>query len=107
MARNCDSFNHNPICGSSVLTTNYTIESDHLTIKCGFLINKSINIRTIRKISETNNVISSPATSIDRLEITYGKFGSILISPKLKMEFINEITALNPSVEVKLKKKET
>ena len=49
--------------------------------------------------------ISSPATSIDRLEITYGKYDSVIISPKLKQQFINEITTLNPKVEVKFKKR--
>ena len=50
------------------LTTNYTIEGDNLTIRSGFLINKSIDIKTIKKISETNNPISSPAISIDKLK---------------------------------------
>ncbi len=85
------------------MTTNYTIESDELKIKCGFLFNTSIDIKTIKKITETNNPLSSPATSLDRLEITYGKFDSLLISPKHKAEFIKDIKTLNPNVEVKLK----
>jgi hypothetical protein len=87
------------------LTTNYTIESNELAIKCGFLFNRTIDIKAIKKITETNNPISSPATSLNRLEITYGKSGSIIISPKQKTEFIQHIKRLNPSVEVKLKKK--
>ena len=58
-----------------------------------------------KKITETNNALSSPATSLDRLEITYGKFDSVIISPKQKQEFINDITTLNPNVEVKFKNK--
>ncbi|SFC44743.1 PH domain-containing protein [Flexibacter flexilis DSM 6793] len=88
-----------------LMTTDYTIDSDKLTIKCGFLYNKSIDIKTITKIMETNNPLSSPAASLDRLEINYGKFESVLISPKQKSEFINDIKELNPSVEVKYKKK--
>jgi len=87
------------------LTTNYTIENENLTIKCGFFFNKSIDIKTIKKIRETNNPLSSPATSIDRLEIIYGKFDSVMISPNRKIEFINNITTLNPNVEVEFKKK--
>lgn len=87
------------------LTTNYTIESNELVIKSGFLFNRTIDIKAIKKITETNNPISSPAISLDRLEITYGKPGSIIISPKQKTEFIQHIKRLNPSVEVKLKKK--
>lgn len=88
------------------LTTNYTIECDELIIKCGFLPNKTIDIKTIKKITETNNPLSSPATSLDRLEINYGKFDKILISPKNKIEFINDIKRLNPNVEVKFRKKQ-
>src|SRR5690606_15991386 len=87
------------------LTTNYTIESDELTIKCGFLFNKTIDIKTIKKITETNNPLSSPATSLDRLEINYGEFDTVIISPKRKKEFIENITTLNPNVEVKFKNK--
>lgn len=88
-----------------IMTTYYTINGNSLTIKCGFLFNKTIDISSIKKISETNNPISSPATSIDRLEITYGKYNSVIISPKQKQQFINDITTLNPKVEVKFKKK--
>lgn len=87
------------------MTTEYTIDSDKLTIKCGFLYNKTIDIKAIEKITETNNPLSSPATSLDRLEINYGKFDSVMISPKQKTEFINDIKGLNPNVEVKYKKK--
>lgn len=88
------------------MTTDYTIDSDKLTVKCGFLYNKTIDIKAIKKITETNNPLSSPATSLDRLEINYGKFDSVLISPKQKSEFINDIKGLNPNVEVKYKKKQ-
>lgn len=66
------------------VTTNYTIDSDKLTIKCGVLYNKTIGIKTIKKITETNNLLSSPATSLDRLEINYGKFDTVIISPQTK-----------------------
>lgn len=88
------------------ITTEYTIDGDKLTIKCGFLYNKTIDINTIKKIKETNNPLSSPATSLDRLEINYGKFDSVIISPKQKSEFINDIKGLNPNVEVKYKKEQ-
>ena len=86
-------------------TTKYTIENENLKIKCGFIVNKTIDIQTIKKISETNNPLSSPATSLDRLEIFYGKYNSVIISPKLKKEFIEAIVSLNSSVEVEFRKK--
>lgn len=85
------------------ITTYYTIDNNLLIIKCGFLYKTTIDIQQIRKIRETNNPISSPATSIDRLEIFYEKNGSVLISPKHKMQFINELKSLNPDIEINLK----
>lgn len=85
------------------LTTYYRIDGKTLTIKAGFLINKSVNIDKIRKITETNNPISSPATSLDRLEIKYNKYDTVIISPKEKNDFIKMLVALKPDIEVKLK----
>ena len=83
------------------MTTYYVINGNILTIKCGFLFNKTIKINAIKKISETSNPLSSPATSLDRLEITFGEYDMVIISPKQKKEFIDEIVNLNPHVEVK------
>lgn len=87
------------------MTTKYTIENGKLTVKSGFLFHKTIDINTIKKIKETNNFISAPATSLDRIELFYGKYDSIIISPKKKKEFIAEIKTLNPNVELTLKQK--
>lgn len=85
-------------------TTFYTIERDKLRIKCGFLIDFSIDIKNIKSISQTFNVISSPALSLDRLEIMYGKYDSILISPKDKIRFTEAIKRINSEIEIVLKK---
>jgi hypothetical protein len=85
-------------------TTFYTIERDKLRIKCGFLIDFMIEIKNVKKISETFNVLSSPALSLDRLEIFYGKYDTVLISPKDKKGFIDAIKKINPEVEIVLKK---
>jgi hypothetical protein len=86
------------------LSIKYTIEKENLNIKCGFLINKNIDIKTIIKISETYNPLSSPAASIDRLEIVYNKFDSILISPKDKKAFIEDLIKISPTIEVNYRK---
>lgn len=85
-------------------TTNYTIDGEHLIIKSSF-VNKTIEIHSIKKIIETNNPVSSPATSMDRLEITYGKFDSVVISPKEKLAFIEDLQRINPNIKVKFKEK--
>lgn len=86
------------------ITTIYTIEKENLKIKCGFFIDLSIDIKTIRKVSETYNPISSPAVSIDRLEITYNNSETVLVSPKDKKGFINSLIEKNPNIEVKYRK---
>lgn len=83
------------------LTTYYVIEGNFLRVKSGFLINKIIDIHTIRIISETNNPIGAPAASLDRLEISYNKHDTILISPKDKSGFIDQILRINPQIEIR------
>ena len=90
------------------LTTYYQIDGKSVKIRCGLFFNLKIDIDTIRRISETNNPLSSPATSLDRLEIKYQrdrKIDTVMISPKNKAGFIKMITDLNPAVEVRLNPK--
>ncbi len=87
------------------LSINYKIEKENLNIKCTFLINENIAIKSIRKITETYNPLSSPAASIDRIEIFYNKFDSVLISPKKKKAFIEDLLKINSNIEVIYRKK--
>jgi hypothetical protein len=73
-------------------------------VKSSALVNIKIDIGVIRKIKETNNPLSSPALSLDRLWIDYGKGAAVMISPKDKEGFIRHILQINPSVEVKYRK---
>jgi hypothetical protein len=87
------------------LTTYYQVDGTNLIIKCGFFYSSNVNITTIRKIRETRNPLSAPATSLDRLEIMYNKYDVVMISPKEKQAFIQQLTNLNPAIEVQLKKR--
>jgi hypothetical protein len=86
------------------INTYYVIDKESLKIKSGFLYNAIIDIHSIRKIEESNSPLSSPAASFDRLEIIYNKYDSILISPKDKHSFIQDILKINPSIEIKYRK---
>ena len=83
--------------------TKYTITDTTLTVKAGFVVNLSIDITTIKSIAETNSFLSAPANSLDRLELTYNKYDSVVISPKNKAEFIADILAINNQVKVTYK----
>jgi len=85
-------------------STNYIISGDNLNVKSSFIINENIDINTITKIKETNNPLSAPAFSLDRLEITYGKGSNILISPREKTEFLNQIKSINIDIDIIYKK---
>lgn len=89
------------------ITTKYIIKDERLNIKSGIFYNLSINIMSIRKINETNNILSSPAMSLDRLEILYNKFDSVIVSPEEKASFIAQLCTINPNIEIKYKKTDT
>ncbi|MFY7958328.1 MAG: PH domain-containing protein, partial [Flavobacterium macrobrachii] len=77
-------------------TIQYKIDGENLVIW-----KTKIDIKTIRKIYRTNNPLSSPAMSLDRIAIVYNKFDEVLLSPKERDEFINELLKINPNIEVK------
>ncbi|UOQ51667.1 PH domain-containing protein [Hymenobacter cellulosivorans] len=83
-----------------LVTTRYTIAGDSLRIESGVLYTATLAIGSIRRIAETNSVFSSPAASFDRLEIAYGRYDTVLISPREKADFIAHLQALNPAIEV-------
>ena len=84
------------------LSTDYTIDKGKLKIKTGFVYNKYLDIEKIKLITETNNPISAPAASFDRIEIHYGEFSSVIISPKDKIGFIKELMKINPNIDSKI-----
>lgn len=86
-----------------ILSTRYKIDGNMLRIYVLVFPYKPIDITTITKIKETNNPISAPATSIDRLGITHSK-GYMLVSPKDKPGFIAALQHINPDIIFQPKK---
>ena len=82
----------------------YVINEEQLKIGTGILPGKTtIDIKTIKSVSKSNNPLSSPALSLKRLEIKYGNnFDYVLISPNNRQEFVNDLLAINPDIVVKL-----
>lgn len=79
----------------------YEITGDALTVKSGFMSKSVYDIHTIKSIRPTNNALSSPAASLDRLEIKFTDSNEVLlISPKDKQGFINHICQINANVAV-------
>ncbi len=83
--------------------THYTInEHNELTIKCGIIYHSKVDISTIKSISKTRNPISSPAPSLDRLEIKHGKWDSLIVSPQDKISFIKALQKANPKIKTQV-----
>ena len=78
--------------------TKYTLSDGHLLINNGFSTQR-IELTDITYIIPTRNMISAPALSLDRLEVDY-KNKKVLISPKDKRLFYQEIKARNPIIVI-------
>lgn len=76
-------------------TIKYKIEGQYLRIWT-----TKIDILSIKKVYRTNNPLSSPALSLDRIAIVYNKYDEILISPKEQSAFIAHLLSINPNIVV-------
>jgi membrane-bound ClpP family serine protease len=88
------------LIGYMFLSTKYIVQDHFLIIQVRFFYRKKIDVLTIRKIKPSRNPLSSPATSIDRLEIRHGQYGFELISPKDKTGFVQALMAINPEIQI-------
>lgn len=75
---------------SLLFFTTYRISDGLLRIRSGFLT-WNIPIRTISKVETTNDPVSSPALSLDRIRIEYGPGKSVAISPLKKDDFLRDV----------------
>jgi len=73
-----------------VMTTQYTVQNDVLRVRSG-PFTWQIPISSIRQVKQTRNPLSSPALSLDRLEVSYGEKKKILVSPKNRSGFLQAI----------------
>jgi len=78
---------------SLLFFTTYRINDAFLGIRSGFFT-WEIPIHTISKVGSTNDPVSSPALSLDRIRIEYGHTKSVIISPLNKDEFLRDLDHL-------------
>ena len=86
-----------------MLRTSYEIGQTELVIRCvGF--RRRIPLDSIVEVFATHNPLSSPACSLDRLRVNYrrrnGKTGCALISPHAKEEFLQDLAATVPGLQL-------
>lgn len=71
-----------------------------LRIKSGFLYDREIYIKSIKKLRSVRDHRAWPALSSDRLEISYNRYGKVIVSPSNKTEFIRELKEVNPRIRI-------
>ena len=81
--------------------TYYDIKENQLIV-VGGPFRWKIDIMTITSIKRSRNPLSSPALSLNRLEILHGKWGVIFISPKNEQKFCEYLIEINHKIDVKL-----
>ncbi|UTW46302.1 PH domain-containing protein [bacterium SCSIO 12696] len=69
-----------------LLSTKYVVSNDELKVFSG-PFSWIIPITSISSVNDTRSSISSPALSLDRLEIKYGHGKVIMVSPNDKVRF--------------------
>ena len=78
--------------------TKYTLTDSQLYVDSG-LSTQKIELTDITRITPTRSMTSAPALSLDRLKIDYQN-KEILISPKDRASFYQEIQARNPKIVI-------
>ena len=78
------------VCGVLLVPCRYTLESDHLLIRCG-LIRQRIAYRDITAITPSRSLWSAPALSLQRVKLSYGRTSSQLVSPRERAVFIQAL----------------
>ncbi|MBU8919790.1 PH domain-containing protein [Neobacillus sp. 114] len=81
------------------LTTYYVIDDKNLIVRYG-PFKKIIPFYSIKSVKKTMNPLSSPALSLKRLEITYGQYDTVLISPKDRDEFMDVLANHCPHAKI-------
>lgn len=80
-----------------LFSTRYTLEATQLLAQSG-PFKWVVPLADIKSITPSNNPLSSPALSLDRLRIDYGKGRMLLISPRDKEQFLQDIEAARRAV---------
>jgi TctA family transporter len=81
--------------------TYYEIEGKILKIVAGPIRSK-VEIKSITTIKRSRNLLSSPALSLIRLQVKYGKWNYALISPKNEELFCKRLKEINPKIDISI-----
>lgn len=80
--------------------TSYTIAGSKLIVACGILLKKEIEIKSIKKVVHTANLLASPALSLKRLAVHYNRYDTILLSPEKESTFLEQLKKINAEIDI-------
>ena len=80
------------------LSTTYAIDGTTLHVRRGFMFKEKVDVSKITSIAAVREFLAAPAFALDRLVIRYGQDHSVLISPRNRRSFLNDLRAINPSI---------
>jgi hypothetical protein len=87
------------LVGWMLLSTWYAFAATSLIVRCG-PFSWRIPLEQIFAVHETDSLRSGPALSMDRLEISFGDNRRILISPRDKSGFLQELQRQVPRMRL-------
>ena len=76
----------------TIVATRYVLSDTELRIRTGPATWR-VPIHEITAVTATRSPLSSPALSLDRIRIDYGRGRSIMISPEPREEFLRQLQA--------------
>lgn len=79
-------------------STYYVLDDTQLTLHSG-PFKWRVELEDIQTVTRTRNPLSSPALSLDRLRIDYGRRRSIMISPRDRKAFLDELELRRQNVK--------
>ncbi|MGZ6240495.1 MAG: PH domain-containing protein [Syntrophales bacterium] len=79
--------------------TRYTLTERTLIVQSG-PFRWVIDLESITEVFPTRNSLSSPACSLDRLHIRYGKSRGIMLSPQDKAGFLRDLVVISPGLKL-------
>lgn len=85
--------------GLLIFPMSYELGPDALMVRSG-IIRTSIPYREIRHVRPSQSWLSAPALSFDRIEIAYGNSRTLLISPRERAGFLQDLSAHVPGLSI-------
>lgn len=79
-------------------TTRYELDGRELVVRSG-PFRWRIDLAAVESVTPSRNPLSSPALSLDRLQIRYGKGRFLLVSPAERERFLAALVRAEPALE--------